>query len=229
MTGKMTRLNRQTNLQESLDDLLAHKNKFLQKYPYVAFLWVLAWVQISFLDFCLLKIMIIDSSFILIKHFPLDTCYHYKNLEVYMPSDSIRIGRVTGILNKIMEYELAGVVRYTHSSLMVTGPHRLPIVKFLQDQANESLQHAQQAGELLTGLDGHPSQKIAKIIETNNHSIKDILEESLAHELHALDLYKSLLEEVEGVSVYLEEYTRGLIGQEEQHQLELKKMLKDFS
>ena len=137
--------------------------------------------------------------------------------------------KVNKILNEIMEYELAGVVRYTHYSLMITGPYRLPIVEFLKEQANESLQHAQQAGELLTGLDGHPSQKIAEIVETNNHSIKDILEESLAHEMHALSLYKDLLQEVEGSSVYLEEYARGLIGEEEQHQLELKKMLKDFS
>tara|TARA_B100000963_G_scaffold344039_1_gene346483 strand:+ start:549 stop:974 length:426 start_codon:yes stop_codon:yes gene_type:complete len=137
--------------------------------------------------------------------------------------------KVTKILNSIMEFELAGVVRYTHSSLMVTGPHRLPIVDFLKEQANESLVHAQQAGELLTGLDGHPSQKIANILETNDHSIKGILEESLAHEVHALNLYKDLLTIVEGESVYLEEYTRNLISQEEQHQLELKKMLKDFS
>ena len=133
------------------------------------------------------------------------------------------------ILNQIMEFELAGVVRYTHSSLMITGPYRLPIVEFLKEQANVSLMHAQQAGELLTGLDGHPSQKIASIVETNDHSIQGILEESLAHEVHALNLYKELLTVVEGKSVYLEEYTRDLIGQEEQHQLELKKMLKDFS
>ena len=137
--------------------------------------------------------------------------------------------KINNILNEIMEYELAGVVRYTHYSLMVTGPYRLPIVDFLKEQANESLQHAQQAGELLTGLDGHPSQKIAKIEETHKHSIKDILEESLAHEVHALNLYKNLLDIVEGESVYLEEYTRGLIGQEEAHQLELRKILKDFS
>ena len=146
-----------------------------------------------------------------------------------MEQDNLDTQEVNAILNQIMEYELAGVVMYTHYSLMVVGPHRLPIVQFLQEQASESLQHAQQAGELLTGLDGHPSQKIAKIVETNNHSIKDILEESLAHEMHALNLYKKLLTVVEGSSVYLEEYARGLIGQEEQHQLELRKMLKDFS
>ena len=146
-----------------------------------------------------------------------------------MESNNLSSSIVISILNEIMEYELAGVVRYTHYSLMIVGPHRLPIVQFLKDQANESLLHAQQAGELLTGLEGHPSQKIAEIVETNNHSIKDILQESLAHEMHALGLYKELLREVEGSSVYLEEYARNLIGQEEQHQLELKKMLKDFS
>ena len=146
-----------------------------------------------------------------------------------MENATIDSNKVCGILNEIMEYELAGVVRYTHSSMMVSGPYRLPIVSFLKEQAAESLLHAQQAGEKIAGLDGHPSQKIAKIHETNDHSIKGILEESLAHEIHALNLYKDLLAIVEGHSVYLEEYTRGLIGQEEQHQLELRKMLKDFS
>ena len=80
-----------------------------------------------------------------------------------MEHNKIDTKEVTDLLNEIMEYELAGVVRYTHYSLMVTGPHRLPIVDFLKEQANESLMHAQQAGEILTGLDGHPSQKIAVI------------------------------------------------------------------
>ena len=146
-----------------------------------------------------------------------------------MEHNNIDTKEVISLLNEIMEYELAGVVRYTHYSLMVTGPHRWPIVDFLKEQASESLVHSQQAGEVLTGLDGHPSQKIAAIEETHNHSIRDILEESLEHELQALNLYRQLLRKVEGSSVYLEEYTRGLIGQEEQHQLELKKMLKDFS
>ena len=135
---------------------------------------------------------------------------------------------VCNILNEIMEYELAGVVRYTHSAMMVSGPYRLPIVTFLKEQAAESLMHAQQAGELIVGLDGHPSQRIAKIDETHRHSIKDILEESLGHELHALSLYKKLLSNVADRSIYLEEYARGLIGEEEQHSLELKAMLKDF-
>ena len=143
--------------------------------------------------------------------------------------EELNQAKVCEILNQIMEYELAGVVRYTHSSLMVSGPNRIPIVEFLQGQATESLAHAQQAGEFLTGLDGHPSQKIAKIEESNRHSIQNILEESLEHEIHALNLYKDLLDCVENASVYLEEYARTMIGQEEQHTIELKKMLKDYS
>ena len=145
-----------------------------------------------------------------------------------MPLQPLETQQACTILNEIMEYELAGVVRYTHSAMMVTGPYRIPIVAFLKEQAAESLVHAQGAGELIAGLDGHPSQKIAKIEETGKHSIKDILEESLGHELHAVGLYKKLLEEVENKSIYLEEYARGMIGEEEQHSLELKRMLKDY-
>lgn len=128
-----------------------------------------------------------------------------------------------------MEYELAGVVRYTHYSIMVSGPYRIPIVDFMKAQASESLQHAQQVGEILTGLDGHPSQKIASIEETHKHSIQSILKESLEHELHALGLYKTLLDEVQDASIYLEEFARTMIGQEELHTMELKKMLRDYS
>ena len=133
------------------------------------------------------------------------------------------------ILNKIVELEMAGVVRYAHSSLMVSGPNRIPIVQFLQEQANESLAHALQAGELITGFDGHPSQAISPIEENHDHSVKQILQESLEHEMKAVDAYKELLEEVEDASIMLEEYARGQIGMEEQHAIEIKKMLKDYS
>lgn len=133
------------------------------------------------------------------------------------------------LLNSIMEFELAGVVRYTHYSLMVTGPNRIPIVEFFKAQANESLMHAQQVGEILTGLEGHPSLRIAPMEETYKHAVRDILEESLNHERKALDMYKVLLETVADASVYLEEFARTMIGTEELHNIEIKKMLRDFS
>lgn len=133
------------------------------------------------------------------------------------------------LLNTVMEFELAGVVRYTHYALMVTGPNRIPIVEFFKGQAAESLTHAQEAGEIITGLEGHPSQRIATIEESNRHSVQDLLKESMLHEQRALELYKDLLTVVEDASIYLEEYARTKIGQEELHNLEVKKMLRDFS
>jgi bacterioferritin len=143
--------------------------------------------------------------------------------------DDATSATVHHVLNEILEAELSGVVRYTHYSLMITGPNRIPLVAFMKAQANESLLHAQQVGEILTGLGGHPSLRITPIEESHRHSIYDILGESMAHERAALDLYRQLLQAVDGQSVFLEEFARSQISAEEQHQLELSKMIRDFA
>jgi bacterioferritin len=130
-------------------------------------------------------------------------------------------------LNKIMELELAGVVKYTHYSLMVYGYNRIPIVSWLKGNADESLAHAHKAGEMVTLLGGHPSLKIGSLLETEKHDIGDILRESLAHEKAALDAYYELLKVAESIpSVLLEEYAREMIVQEELHLDEVNKMLR---
>lgn len=58
--------------------------------------------------------------------------------------------KTIGLLNRIMELELAGVVRYTHYSLMVYGYNRMPIIGWLAKQADEGLLHARKAGELIS-------------------------------------------------------------------------------
>lgn len=129
-------------------------------------------------------------------------------------------------LNTIMETELAGVVRYTHYSLMVYGYNRIPIVSWLQANATEGLAHAHKAGELLTLLGGHPSLKIGALLETRKHDIGDILRESLEHEKLALAAYYELLKLATGKSVLLEEYAREMIVLEELHLDEVNKMLR---
>ena len=129
-------------------------------------------------------------------------------------------------LNRIMELELAGVVRYTHYSLMVYGYNRIPIVSWLKGNAQEGLDHAHKAGELVTLLGGHPSLKIGALLETENHDIGDLLRESLEHEKEALAAYYDLLKIAEGKSVLLEEYAREMIVLEELHLDEVNKMLR---
>lgn len=133
---------------------------------------------------------------------------------------------VLGLLNNILEAELAGVVRYTHYSFMVFGFSRIPIVSWLRGQASESLVHAQGAGEHITTLGGHPSLGIGKLLETQQHDIAAILRELLQHERMALGLYRKLLTLVEGRDVVLEEYARQMIAAESHDISEVDKMLR---
>jgi len=130
------------------------------------------------------------------------------------------------VLNRILELELAGVVRYTHYALMVFGYNRIPIVSWLKSNGDESLMHAHKAGEFVTMLGGHPSLKIGPLLETHQHDIGDILRESLEQESSTLAAYYELLKLTEGKSVALEEYAREMILLEEMHLDEVNKMLR---
>jgi bacterioferritin len=133
---------------------------------------------------------------------------------------------VVDLLNRILEQELAGVVRYTHYSFLVFGYNRIPIVSWLRDQATESLAHAHQAGEMITHLGKYPSLAIGPLLDSHKHDIGVILRESLEAEAAALELYKQLMASVEGRSVMLEEYARQMIYAEELHAGEVDKMLR---
>ena len=134
--------------------------------------------------------------------------------------------KVIDKLTTIFDLELSGVIRYTHYSLMIFGPNRLPLIDFFKAQATESLFHANLAGEHITGLGGHPPLNINNIKETFKHDITEILSETLEHEKRAIKHYYELLDLVDGKSIYLEEYSRQMIGEEELHVLEVEKMLK---
>lgn len=133
---------------------------------------------------------------------------------------------VIDVLNRILELELAGVVRYTHYSLMVFGYSRIPIVSWLKGNAEESQAHAYKAGEFVTMLGGHPSLKIGPLLETERHDIGDILRESLDQERSTLEAYYELLRLADGKHVALEEYAREMILLEEMHADEVNKMLR---
>ena len=144
------------------------------------------------------------------------------NQENEMKKDRVLIS-----LNKILELELAGVVKYTHYALMVQGPYRLSVVEWLRMQAQESLLHAEAVGEHITSLGEHPTLKIGDLLETHKHTTEDILEECLQHEQEAIKAYYELLKNVEGKSIMLEEFSRSQIASEEMHEAEVKKMLRD--
>ena len=135
--------------------------------------------------------------------------------------------KVLASLNKILEHELAGVVKYTHYAFMVQGPYRLTVVQWLRSQAQESLTHAELVGEHITSLGEHPTLKISDLLETHKHSTEDILNECLQHEKEAVEAYYELMTNVGNGSIMLEEFSRTQIALEEMHESELKKMLRD--
>jgi len=130
------------------------------------------------------------------------------------------------VLNRILEQELAGVVRYTHYSFLVFGFGRIPIISWLRTQADESLLHAQQAGEMITMLGDYPSLGLGPLLDSHTTDIATILRESLEAERRGLALYRELMVLVEGRSVALEEYARQMIYAEEVHASEVDKMLR---
>ena len=134
--------------------------------------------------------------------------------------------KVVNKLNQILEMELACSVTYTHYSFMIFGYNRIPITGWLRGHATECLAHANEVGELITSLGEHPSLKIGKLLETQKHDIKDILEESFELEKQGIQLYYELLAMVKDKSVSLEEYARKMISEEEQHITEIDKMLR---
>jgi len=138
----------------------------------------------------------------------------------------IDMDKVVSVLNRILEAELAGVVRYTHYSFLVFGFGRIPIVSWLREQANESLLHAQQTGEWITTLGAYPSLQIGSLLDSHKHDIGIMLRESLEAEGQALELYRELLTLVEDRMVALEEFARQMIHAEEMHAAEVDKMLR---
>ena len=143
-----------------------------------------------------------------------------------MSEETFDKAKAVELLNHIMEAELAGVVRYTHYSLMIFGHNRIPIVSWLRNEATTCLSHANEAGELVTHFGEHPSLKIGALLETHKHGINDILIESLEAEKTGLALYRQLYELVRDRSVLLEDYARRMIAEEELHVGEVNKMLR---
>lgn len=143
-----------------------------------------------------------------------------------MSEEKLDRAAAVALLNEILETELAGVVRYTHYSLMIFGHNRIPIVSWLRGEATTSLSHANEAGELVTHLGEHPSLKIGGLLETHKHGINDILLEALEAEKAGLALYRELLDLARDRSVLLEEYARKMIVTEELHVGEVIKMLR---
>ncbi len=135
--------------------------------------------------------------------------------------------QVLELLGKIYQIEMSGVNRYLHFSFMIMGYNRIPIQKWFRANATESMDHATIIGEKITSLGGHPTLSPSSVEESNDHSILQLLHESLKHEEQAVVHYKELVHlATELGDIALEEMARECVRTEVEHVDEVRKMIR---
>lgn len=129
-------------------------------------------------------------------------------------------------LNKDLEREMAGIVRYLHHSFIVFGPHRGPLVQMFRAQATESMTHAIQLGEKITALGGHPTVRVDQVFEPGDQSVEDMIAEDLKAEKVQLELYTQQLKEFGDDNLTIKLMLEQVIIAEQTHVDEMEKYLR---
>ena len=129
-------------------------------------------------------------------------------------------------LNELLAEELEASIRYLHLSTLVQGIDRLVIQKVLQENHEETIEHAQQVSEKIIQVGGIPQPKINLELTGSKCTGIEALQTALLLEQAALDAYKDFLEAVEGSGdVILEEFARQQVAIESEHVSELQMLL----
>ncbi len=129
-------------------------------------------------------------------------------------------------LNELLAEELEASIRYLHLGTLVQGIDRLVIQKVLQENHEETVEHAQQVSEKILQVGGTPKPKINLELTGEKCTGVEALQTALLFEQAALDAYKEFLEVVEGSGdVVLEEFARQQVALESEHVSELRMLL----
>jgi len=145
-----------------------------------------------------------------------------KQMSSYSREDALRR------LNELLAEELEASIRYLHLSTLVQGIDRLVIQKVLQENHEETIEHAQQVSEKIIQVGGVPQPKINLELTGNKCTGIEALQIALLFEQAALDAYGEFLEVVEGSGdVILEEFARQQVAIESEHVSELQMLIGD--
>ncbi|HIO65716.1 MAG: hypothetical protein DSY81_07705 [Bacillota bacterium] len=129
-------------------------------------------------------------------------------------------------LNALLAEELEASIRYLHLGSMVQGIDRLIVQKILQENHEETVEHAQQVSEKILQLGGNPSPRIQLNLDGRRYSGQQAIAEALLFEQAALDGYRDLLEQVDSSGdVVLEEFARQQVAVESEHVSQLQMLL----
>ncbi|MEL6110444.1 MAG: ferritin-like domain-containing protein [Planctomycetota bacterium] len=101
-------------------------------------------------------------------------------------------------LNECLKHEWTGVAQYSQASFIVEGVWREVYAKTLMENAEESFGHAKLVGDKIVALGGVPAATRNEIKQTRD--LQQILENSLAFEAKAVEMYGRALEMAEAIN-----------------------------
>jgi len=123
-------------------------------------------------------------------------------------------------LNKALEWEYAAAVQYVQHAAVITGAEYDSISKELVVHANEEMAHAVMVATIISDLGGIPSIDVEK--RSISEDAKTMLEQDLAGEEHAIQMYKDLIAESEKLQEYgIRRVLEDILIQEEEHKRDL--------
>lgn len=123
-------------------------------------------------------------------------------------------------LNKALEWEFAAAVQYVQHAAIITGAEYSAISKELIIHSNEEMAHAVLVSNLICDLGGVPTVDVEKREVSNN--AKEMLEQDLAGEMLAINMYKNLIKEAEIMQEYgVRQILESILMQEEEHKRDL--------
>lgn len=101
-------------------------------------------------------------------------------------------------LNECLKHEWTGVAQYSQASFIVEGVWREVYAKTFMENAEESFGHAKLVGDKIVALGGVPAATRNEIKQTRD--LQQILENSLAFEAKAVEMYGRALEMAEEIN-----------------------------
>lgn len=127
-------------------------------------------------------------------------------------------------LNDDLAWEYAAMIQYIQHASVITGAEYESIIAELLVHANEEMQHAISLSDQIDWLGGVPAVDV-QVIEISLDS-KEMLEQDLAGELHAVERYKERIAEAEALREYgLRRVLEDILIMEEEHARDLMTVL----
>jgi len=140
------------------------------------------------------------------------------------PTGNITREKLIQLLNEDLAGEYQAIIAYTVYSQVLKGAAYTDIARELEVHAGEELQHAIKIAKQIDYLGGMPGVT-PKAVKTSNDAAV-MLQADLANERETIGRYRERIRQAEALGEFaLSEILRGIIVQEQEHEIDLSSAL----